>query len=554
MLNQHQIQLLPERICKHLSDINTEYLVSVGEVLKEIGELRPTDVHQLQQMYNYGARADEIAKRLAVVSQKDIAEIYDIFDIVAKENYKFAKPFYEARFMDYIPYEENIPLQRKVKAMAKQTVDEYKNMTQHTAFAIFSKDGKSLAPLYEKNANKIATNLSDTYTKIVDYAVTQVNMGMESYTKAVNDIIKAMSASGIRTVDYATDYSRRLDSAVRQNVLFGVKECNQQVANLVGEEFGADGMEVDYHMHPRPSHADMGGRQYALGQARTVKGVFYPSFEEKAKPLLEEYGCLHFAFPIILGVSRPAYTEKELQEYAKADKVTFEFEGEKYTMYEGTQLQRKVETALRHQRDILNMAKAAGDSETELIARGKIRMLTDKYVKLSEASGLPTQMERTKMAVSAKSVDKSRGSGIIKSGAVSGARNPYGSKAREHANRYYGLVRSMNTDVEKIATTTGHTIDEIQKIKNYVFYDKHDLGGIEAELFEPDYMMGESWRRLMAGIPEQHDLILIEHELMEIGLMEKGYSQEKAHILTSKKYNYDKEATEFYDKIEKYSD
>ncbi len=416
MLNQHQIQLLPERLCKHLSDINTEYLVSVGEVLKDIGELRPTDVHQLQQMYNYGSKADEIAKRLAEVSQKDVAEIYDIFDIVAKENYKFAKPFYEARFMDYIPYEENIPLQRKVKAMAKQTVDEYKNMTQHTAFAIFSKDGKSLAPLYEKNANKIATSLSDTYTKIVDYAVTQVNMGMESYTKAVNDIVKAMSASGIRTVDYAKKegekgYSRRLDSAVRQNVLWGVKECNQQTANLVGEEFGADGMEVDYHMHPRPSHADMGGRQYALGPARTVKGVHYPSFEGKAKSLLEEYGCLHFAFPIILGVSRPAYTEEELQEYARADKATFEFEGEKYTMYEGTQLQRKVETALRHQRDILNMAKAAGESETELIARGKIRMLTDKYVELSEVSGLPTQMERVKSAV--KSVDKSHRSGII---------------------------------------------------------------------------------------------------------------------------------------------
>ncbi len=395
MLNQHQIQLLPERIYKHLADINTEYLVSVGEVLKEIGELRPTDVHQLQQMYNYGARADEIANRLAETSKKDIAEIYDIFDIVAKENYKFAKPFYEVRNIDYIPYEENIPLQRKVKAMAKQTVDEYVNMTQHTAFAIFDKDGKSLAPLYEKNANKIATSLSDTYTKVVDYAVTQVNFG-----KAVKDIIKTMSASGIRTVDYATGYSRRLDTAVRQNVLWGVKECNQQVANLVGEEFGANGMEVDYHMHPRPGHEIIGGRQFALNEVGIViDGVFYPSFYKVANPLLEEYGCLHFSFPILLGISRPAYTEEELAEYAKADNITFEFEGKKYTMYEGTQLQRKVETALRHQRDILNMAKAAGEGDTELIARSKIRMLTDKYVELSEVSGLPTQMERTKSAI-----------------------------------------------------------------------------------------------------------------------------------------------------------
>lgn len=406
MLNEHQIQMLPERIYQRLNAINTDYLVSVGEVLKEIGELRPTDVHQLQQMYNYGARADEIAKRLAKASSKNIDEIYDIFDIVAKENYKFAKPFYKAQMLDYIPYEKNIALQRTVKAMAKQTVDEYKNLTQHTAFAVFQKDGKTIAPYFAANKDKIATSLSDTYTKIVDYAVTQVNLGMESYSKAVKDIIRSMSASGIRTVDYATGYSRRLDTAVRQNVLWGAKECNQQIANQVGEEFGANGREVDYHMYPRPSHADMGGRQYALGGARTVNGVFYPSFEEQAAPLLAEYGCLHFSFPIILGISQPAYSEDELEEFKVADNATFEFEGKKYTMYQGTQLQRQVETAIRNQRDILSMAKAAGDGEEELIARTKIRQLTDKYAELSEASGLPTQMERITMGVGGQTSEK----------------------------------------------------------------------------------------------------------------------------------------------------
>ncbi len=418
MLNEHQIQMLPERIYQRLNAINTDYLISIGEVLKDIGELRPTDIHQLQQMYNYGSRVDQIVKRLAEYSEKNIDDIYDIFDTVAKENYKFAKPFYRARLMDYIPYEENTALQRTVKAMAKQTVDEYVNLTQHTAFAVFDKDGKSIAPYFAANKDKIATSLSDTYTKVVDYAVTQVNLGMESYSKAVKDIIKSMSASGIRTVDYAKDengkgYSRRLDSAVRQNVLFAAKECNQQIANQVGEEFGANGREVDYHMYPRPSHADMGGRQFALGKARTVNGVFYPSFEEKVAPLLEEFGCLHFSFPIILGVSQPAYSKEELAEFKEADNATFEFEGKKYTMYQGTQLQRQVETAIRNQRDILTMAKAAGDGEEELIARTKIRQLTDKYAELSEVSGLPTQMERTKLAVSTKTVDKSRGSGIM---------------------------------------------------------------------------------------------------------------------------------------------
>lgn len=402
MLNKNQLELIPDRIYQRLNNINTEYLVSIGEVLKDIGELRPTDIHQLQQMYNFGSQTDKMARMLSEATQKNTEDIYKLFDAVAKDNYTFAKPFYEAKLMDYIPYEENIPLQRKVRAMAKQTVDEYVNLSQHTAFAVFSKDGKSIAPYFAANKDKIVTPASEVYNKISDYAITQVQLGMESYNKAVTDIIKTMSASGIRTVDYATGYSRRLDTAVRQNVLWAVKECNQQTANLVGEEFGADGMEVDYHSYPRPKHEAIGGRQFALGSARTVNGVYYQSFEEVAKPLLEEYGCLHFSFSIILGVSRPAYTEEELQEYAKADKATFEFEGRKYTLYGGTQLQRKVETELRHQRDILNMAKAAGNGDTELIARTKIRILTDKYAELSNVSGLPTQMDRIKSVITVK--------------------------------------------------------------------------------------------------------------------------------------------------------
>ena len=78
------------------------------------------------------------------------------------------------------------------------------------------------------------------------------------------------------------------------------------------------------------------------------------------------------------------------------------------------------------------------------------------------------------------------------------------------------------------------------------------MGGKKHELFKPDYMMGESWRRLIAGTPEPHDFTLLHHEVMERDLIADGHSQEEAHLLTSQKYNYDKEATEFYGKIKKY--
>ena len=151
-----------------------------------------------------------------------------------------------------------------------------------------------------------------------------------------------------------------------------------------------------------------------------------------------------------------------------------------------------------------------------------------------------------------KDVENIINDGTIKSGAISGARNPFGEKAQKHAETYYGLVRSMTTDVVKISKATGISEKEIQDIKNYIFLEKHDLGGEEKEYFAPDYMMAESWQRLMSGKPEKHDITLLKHEIMEKKLMQSGMSQEKAHIETSKVYNYSKEAGEFYAKIKKY--
>lgn len=137
-------------------------------------------------------------------------------------------------------------------------------------------------------------------------------------------------------------------------------------------------------------------------------------------------------------------------------------------------------------------------------------------------------------------------------GGISGARNPYGQAASKHAEKYYNLVRSMKTDVEKISMSTSFTKEEIQSVKDYIFYEKHDLGDNVFERFIPDYFMAQSWQRLINGTPEPHDVTLIHHELLEKELMDKGLSQNEAHIKASAKYNYSKEADEYYDQITKY--
>ena len=146
-------------------------------------------------------------------------------------------------------------------------------------------------------------------------------------------------------------------------------------------------------------------------------------------------------------------------------------------------------------------------------------------------------------------VEKEALNAILKAGDKSGALNPDSKRAEKHAARYYGLIRSMKTDVKRVAKASGFSEDEIREIKNFIFMEKHDLGGSEPQFFYPDYSMAQSWQRLVNGTPKPHDITLLEHERMERRLMRQGMTQDEAHTITSQKFNYAKEAKEYYDSL-----
>lgn len=83
--------------------------------------------------------------------------------------------------------------------------------------------------------------------------------------------------------------------------------------------------------------------------------------------------------------------------------------------------------------------------------------------------------------------------------------------------------------------------------------EQHDLDG-EFKRFDSSFEIAQTWQRLMTkGTPiEKHDMTLLEHELFEISLMDVGLTQDDAHIIASRSYNYEKESAEYYDKIGKY--
>ncbi|HEL1556449.1 TPA: hypothetical protein TXJ05_000611 [Streptococcus suis] len=127
-------------------------------------------------------------------------------------------------------------------------------------------------------------------------------------------------------------------------------------------------------------------------------------------------------------------------------------------------------------------------------------------------------------------------------GAWNEKNDEYGIKREKHAKMYYDQVRNRNRkmQVTRVAQNSGFPVSDIEKIFDHIFINEHELhGGLKR--FDPSYDMAESWRRLseMNGQHIQdHDLIMLHHELGEFHLMKQGLSYEEAHTKINKKFNY----------------
>ena len=68
------------------------------------------------------------------------------------------------------------------------------------------------------------------------------------------------------------------------------------------------------------------------------------------------------------------------------------------TRYEWTQHQRKLETAVRYEKDIAVAAKAAGDMIARREAQANINRINAEYDRISKAAGLIPRRDRMSVA------------------------------------------------------------------------------------------------------------------------------------------------------------
>ena len=388
MLRQEIEEQLAERLVDRIEEANGNILKKIGEAIKKISTLSPSQAYQVSQILKYGGSYEEIAKELAKVSGKNVQDIYKIFDEVAKNNKQFAEDFYKYRGIDYVPYNKDIALQNQVRSIATLTANTYRNIANTNMIGLV--------------INGQFKQLQEAYTNIIDKAILSVMQGKQDFYSSMRSTLKELGGNGL--VEYKSGYKRRLDSSIRQNMLDGIRQLNIETSIRFGREYDADGIEISVHSNPAPDHADIQGRQFSneeyekleAGQiAKDYKGNRYSGADKRQIGTLN---CYHKIFAIVLGVSNPEYTDEQLKKIAKDNEKGFEYEGKHYTNYEGTQLQRRLETEIRKAKDTQILAKSSGDMELVEQSQNRITKLTQKYNDLCKVSGLLPK--KTRMSVS----------------------------------------------------------------------------------------------------------------------------------------------------------
>nr|DAT15898.1 MAG TPA: minor capsid protein [Caudoviricetes sp.] len=376
LLNESWIEGLPDNIVDNLETLNNYVVQRICERIRKIGDIGTADAYRLKTAIEYaGADIKAIEKEVARIMGANQQEIERLFEEVAKENVDFANTFYKARNMDLLQrYTSRSALTSFVDAVKRQALDGTANISN--TYMIGFKRGKQIIPLREY------------YISTIDRAITYVQTGVVDYQSAMRSTVREMAQSGLRRVTWESGYSRRLDSSARMNILEGVRRLNSQMMEETGREFGADGVEISAHGLCAPDHRDIQGKQYSKEE--------FERLNRRLERPIGTLNCQHFITPIILGVSKPVYSRKELADINKRSAERIEYKGQKMSRYEASQKQRQMETAIRYAKDERDAMIAAGDKLGAAQARKKSAALGAEYKRFCEQAGLTPRPERTR--------------------------------------------------------------------------------------------------------------------------------------------------------------
>lgn len=371
--DKERMGLVAERIWR---GAELRIMEDVVRRIKKAGEITSTADYQINRLIEMGRSREEVERIIKESLDATWPEMFEMYDKVAEWEYVRNQEVYEQITDEFIAPEDNEWLIQLTEAIRKQTQDTMVNLSQSCGFSVMM------------GGRRVFTPFAEYYQKYVDTAIQDVVTGATDYNSAVRKVVTQMTNSGLRVVDYASGHTNRADVAARRAVLTGVNQITAQISEHNAEKLGTDQFEVSWHPCARPDHQTWQGKVFSKEELRTVCG--YGSVTG-----LCGANCRHSFDPFIPGISERLYPDDWLEEQNKREAQTKEWNGKQLNAYEQTQQQRKMETAMRAQRQKIRLLEEAGaDKDDIMLEKAKYQGQLNEYKQFSKKMGLLEQRER----------------------------------------------------------------------------------------------------------------------------------------------------------------
>lgn len=367
---------LPLRVEKLFYELQDRIFTDIIRRIQKTGEITSTADYQINKLLVLGNSTEFIEQEIKRLTGKTDPEIWELYDKVSNWEYVRYEDAYQQINGTFIPLEENEDVQQWAQAVIAQTNDEIENITRSLGMTVDMGHGK-----------RAFTPLAQYYQKYLDRACLDIVTGSFDYNTVLRRVVKELTASGLKTIDYASGYSCRATVAARRAILTGVSQLSARINEKIAKDLGTDTYEVTWHAGHRPSHW-WGGNVYTkqelqdichLGDVDGLCGA----------------NCRHSYLAFIPGYSVRTYTDDQLRELEAKEQQTKIYNGKEYTPYQASQAQRQMETKMRAQREKIQLLKEGGaDPDDVMLAKAKYQGMLDQYAVFSKKMGIPQQRER----------------------------------------------------------------------------------------------------------------------------------------------------------------
>ena len=373
MFDEVSIARAVDEVMKNIERVNQAYIQKIANQINKIGQLNASSINRITLMTEMGADIAEITNQLRAATQLTEQQMMVIYQR-ALDDMADDPRFSAALKHTEIKPEDTERINQYARAVSMQTAQQIENLSN-------------------------TTSLMPQYKDAVDKAILAVNTGLTDYRSATRDVIRDLGTNGMQ-VYYESGCHRRLDTAIRQNIIDGANQIAQNCSDMMGEALGYDAVEITAHAMSAPDHEPVQGRVFLKAEFEKMQNgsdfqdIDGNSYEGFMRPI-GEWNCKHFAMSFSTKYSKRKFTDEQLEQFAEANEKGCEIDGKHYTKYGASQLMRRIETQVRREKDVANAAKAAGDDVLRKQCQVRINQLMQKYNKVAATANLKPHRERT---------------------------------------------------------------------------------------------------------------------------------------------------------------